>query len=450
MQSSDNNVCNNTNISDDEEQSINLSYSNLQSSKFVLTSCESGIGGEFGNFNINFKESDIPEKPKPEYGYDQTLNDYRNKIDVIDNEIWKKIRWYINEYDFIVKYPIINRAFYKYWEMINEFDIFSDYNINNDIILHCAEAPGGFIQGTNIYLQIEKFCNLTNEVQKEKVEVDDEGFTKYITKKKLSKKHNYKIYTISLNKDIPKYKMFNLPSYNKIVLNKHVHPLYGKDLSGDINNIENIDYIEHVTSNNYFYLITGDGGFDEGCDFNNKEQLHYQLISNEIYAAIKLQKTNGHFILKMFDIFTDTSIHLLYLLHLCYETVHIYKPVTSRPTNSEKYIVCKGFKLNNQTKNVFLETLKSISQMFQSKQHNTKKCYSFTLFEKIPDEFIKNIRDINSKLLNKQCIFLQKAINLCNDKDFLKKYDIEYTKSTEYRKATFKKWITYYNLNSYV
>mgnify|MGYP003348247753 CR=1 FL=1 len=65
------------------------------------------------------------------------------------------------------------------------------YLDNNDIILHCAEAPGGFIQGTNIYLQIEKFHNSINkESSKIKIEIDDDGFTKYINKKKLSKKEN--------------------------------------------------------------------------------------------------------------------------------------------------------------------------------------------------------------------------------------------------------------------
>ena len=302
-----------------------------------------------------------------------------------------------------------------------------------------------------IYLQIEKFHNSINkESSKIKIEIDDDGFTKYINKKKLSKKHHYNIYTISLNKDLPKYKMFNLPSYNKLVLNKHVYTLYGKDSTGDINNLENIDHIEQITLNSHFYLITGDGGFDEGCDFNNKEQLHYQLITNEIYAAIKLQKKDGHFILKMFDIFTDTSIHLLYLLSICYKSVHIYKPVTSRPTNSEKYIICKGFKINDNIKAILLDKLKNISKTFISKQNNTKKYYSFTLFNEIPAQFIENIKNINIELLKKQCIFLQKAINFCNDNEFLQKYNIEYTKSSEYRKKTFKKWVDYYNLNAYI
>ena len=144
------------------------------------------------NCNVKFKEFDTPELPKNEYGYDPCLNVYRNNIDNINNEIWKKVRWYINEYDFVVKYPIINRAFYKYWEMINEFEIFNLYNHNSDIILHCAEAPGGFIQGTNIFLQIEK-NNIEIDKNKNIPEVDDDGFTKYVSKKKNSKKTQYKI-----------------------------------------------------------------------------------------------------------------------------------------------------------------------------------------------------------------------------------------------------------------
>ena len=404
------------------------------------------------NCNIKFKESDIPEVPKNEYGYDQCLNVYRNNIDNINNEIWKKVRWYINEYDFVVKYPIINRAFYKYWEIINEFEIFNLYNHNSDIILHCAEAPGGFIQGTNIFLQIEK-NNIDVEKNKHIPEVDDDGFTKYVSKKKHTKKTQYKIYTISLNKDLPKYKIFNLPSYNKIIMNKYVHMLYGKDESGDINNVENIDYIESIVSPKQFYLITGDGGFDEGCDFNNKEQLHYQLILNEIYTAIKLQKKDGHFILKMFDIFTDSSLHLLYLLTLCYSDVYIYKPLTSRPTNSEKYIICKHFCLNDENKDFLIHELKTISKLYNEKlnsQSQSIKYGSFTLFNIIPQEFIHNIKYINTQLLNRQCTFLQKAIVLCNDSKFITNYNNEYTKSFEHRKDVFKKWITYYNLHYYV
>ena len=50
---------------------------------------------------------------------------------------------------------------------------------------------------------------------------------------------------------------------------------------------------------------------------------------------------------KMFDLIHINTLQLLYILRLCYNEVYINKPVTSRSTNSEKYIICKGYKRNN-------------------------------------------------------------------------------------------------------
>lgn len=402
----------------------------------LLTQINSDI-----NFNIQFRKSNIPEIPKEEYGYTQKLNIYRNQIDCIDSDHWKKVRWYINEYDFQVKDPIINRAFYKYWEIINEFEIFEDYT-NDDIILHCAEAPGGFIQGTNIYLQIE---DLPQKIDKKKVEIDKDGFIMVKSKRKYNMQ-DYKIYTISLNKELPQYKHYNLPSYNKNITSKYLCITYGKDHTGDINNLANIEYIKTI-SKMPFYLITADGGFDEGTDFNHKEQLHYNLILSEIYSAIFLQKENGHFILKVFDILTETSIHLLYLLSLCYKEVFIYKPKTSRPTNSEKYIICKYFCATEQNKTLFITKLKLLSDNIRMIK---SKFISFTLFDNIPFEFIQNIRMINSSLLEKQCSHLEVAIDLCNNKKFIEEYDKNLADSLEHRKNIFREWEHMYNLNSYV
>ena len=389
------------------------------------------------NIKFSVSGSNDPDLPNEIYGYDKKLNIYRDKIDKINCENWKKVRWYINEYDFQVKDPIINRAFYKYWEIINEFEIFEDYN-ENEIILHCAEAPGGFVQGSNIYLQIDRL----NIGQKKEDDTDDQGFTMVKTKKK----KDYKIYTISLNKDLPQYKNYNLPNYNKTIMNKYLLITYGKDNTGDINNLCNVDYIKSVSKKN-FYLITADGGFDEGTDFNHKEQLHYHLILSEIYTAIMLQKNNGHFILKVFDILTETSIHLLYLLFQSYKQVYIYKPKTSRPTNSEKYIICKYFDLTNIQKESIIKELAKLSRdIFQTKS----KYISFKLYNDIPQDFVDNIKHINLQMLQHQCDFLEKAIELCNDSKFITNYDNILEKSIENRRQVFYNWGKNYNLNAYV
>ena len=384
------------------------------------------------------KENDQPERPCEEYGFNDSLNFHRNKIDKINTDIWKKVRWYINEHDFLVKDPIINRAFYKYWEIINVFNIFDKYT-DIDTIFHCAEAPGGFIQGSNIYLQLENFKHIVVEEPL----IDENGWTKVQKKKKKTDKF-YKIYTISLNKDLPQYRSYNLPSYNKRVINKNICVTYGKDNTGDINNLDNIHHIKNLIGNNGSYLVTADGGFDEGTDFNNKEQLHYFLILNEIYSALCLQKAGGNFILKVFDIFTNTSVHLLYLLNLVYDEIYVYKPKTSRPTNSEKYIICKNLK--EYDKGYVLTVLRQLSEKFKSQ----KKYTSFILFDSVPAEFIEKIKVMNITLLNKQCDALEKAIELCENENFIKNYDSELESSLDRRRQVFKQWEAMYNLNCYI
>jgi 23S rRNA U2552 (ribose-2'-O)-methylase RlmE/FtsJ len=424
-----------------------MAEENLPSGAFYIKTHEK----EYDNIdlNINLIQSNEPEKPLECYGFNINLNSNRDLIDKINPDIWKKVRWYINEYDFLVKDPIINRAFYKYWEIINEFDIFDKFNLETDCIFHCAEAPGGFIQGSNIYLQLDNYLNKKIN-QNEKNEPDKDGFIE--VKKKQREKKKYKIYTISLNKDLPKYKTYNLPSYNKSILNKHICITFGKDNTGDINNLDNIDYIQNLMYKPS-YLVTADGGFDEGNDFNNKEQLHYYLILNEIYTVLKLQNIGGNFILKVFDIFTNTSIHLLYLLNLLYKDIYVYKPKTSRPTNSEKYIICKNF-ISHPNINSILNSLKNLSHNLNN--HNkseTKFCSKFkrfTLFKNIPETFCSKIKYMNQSLLQTQCKYLNEAILLCQNTSFIEQYDTELQKSLEKRREIFLEWEYKYNLNSYI
>jgi hypothetical protein len=49
-------------------------------------------------------------------------------------------------------------------------------------------------------------------------------------------------------------------------------------------------------------------------------------------------------IIKIYDSFFDITNQILMLLTFYYQTVSINKPHTSRPANSERYLVCKGFK----------------------------------------------------------------------------------------------------------
>ena len=61
-------------------------------------------------------------------------------------------------------------------------------------------------------------------------------------------------------------------------------------------------------------IITRDGGFDFSIDFNNQEQNSVKLIFSQICYALAMQKQGGTFILKIFDIFTKSTLELIYIL----------------------------------------------------------------------------------------------------------------------------------------
>jgi hypothetical protein len=146
---------------------------------------------------------------------------------------------------------------------------------------------------------------------------------------------------MSLNPGHSKYLNLKLPEYDSKVMKKNVTILYGEDNTGDLLNVNNIEYL--VKNIPLVDIVTADGGFDEGSEYNNKEILHLELINNEINCALKKLKPNGHFILKVFDTFSQESKDMITHLYKNFKEVWIYKPYTSRPTNSERYIICKFF-----------------------------------------------------------------------------------------------------------
>ena len=110
-------------------------------------------------------------------------------------------------------------------------------------------------------------------------------------------------------------------------------------------------------------FLTADGGFDFSIDYEKQELASLKLIFAQIMYAIMLQKKGGTFILKIFDIFYKPSIEMIYLLNCFYDTVDICKPNTSRFANSEKYLVCKGFRYDDTSEyyDAFRENIQNFS-----------------------------------------------------------------------------------------
>ena len=89
-------------------------------------------------------------------------------------------------------------------------------------------------------------------------------------------------------------------------------------------------------------LVTADGALSENA-LNQDESVTLTLIASEIAVALALLQVGGVLICKLFQTETPSMVTLLYQASKYFQSIEIVKPLASRSTNSEKYLICKGF-----------------------------------------------------------------------------------------------------------
>jgi 23S rRNA U2552 (ribose-2'-O)-methylase RlmE/FtsJ len=118
---------------------------------------------------------------------------------------------------------------------------------------------------------------------------------------------------------------------------------YGIDGTGDVYNTGNQDsFVNAVTPG--VNLFTADGGFDFSINYDIQEQHVYNLLVCSASIGLRSLMTDGSFVLKLFDIFSQPSIILIGLMARCFSEWTLYKPALSRPCNSERYFLGRGFR----------------------------------------------------------------------------------------------------------
>jgi cap1 methyltransferase len=105
-------------------------------------------------------------------------------------------------------------------------------------------------------------------------------------------------------------------------------------------------------------------------------------------------------------------VQIMYLLYSVFEKVIIYKPETSRPANSEKYIVCINFhdNISQENKNKLIENIKVWDDI--TNEENT------AMFEniKIDADFLHKLSEHNLKYIEYQMHYLKNTIKLSETK----------------------------------
>jgi 23S rRNA U2552 (ribose-2'-O)-methylase RlmE/FtsJ len=281
--------------------------------------------------------------------------------------------------DSISLYSPISRSYFKLWEIFYNFDVFEQFNKNEKYIYaHLAEGPGGFMEATyNYRSKILSTQNLGDIFY---------GIT-------LKPTNDY------------------VPDWNKIKKVFNNSPNINIEY-GNLYNIDDVNNYLKIFKKKKAHFATADGGFDYSTDFNRQEVNSCKIIYSETVIALNVLRKGGSFVCKVFDLFSYSMVQIMYLLYSVFEKVIIYKPETSRPANSEKYIVCINFhdNISQENKNKLIENIKVWDDI--TNEENT------AMFEniKIDADFLHKLSEHNLKYIEYQMHYLKNTIKLSETK----------------------------------
>uniref|UniRef100_A0A8C1YVI8 Cap-specific mRNA (nucleoside-2'-O-)-methyltransferase 1 n=1 Tax=Cyprinus carpio TaxID=7962 RepID=A0A8C1YVI8_CYPCA len=202
----------------------------------------------------------------------------------------------------------------------------------------------------------------------------------------------------------------------------------GIDGDGDITRPENItafrNFVLDSTEGRGLHFLMADGGFSVEGQENIQEILSKQLLLCQFLTAMSVVRPGGHFVCKTFDLFTPFSVGLIYLLYLCFERVSLFKPVTSRPANSERYVVCKSLKPGTDAVREYMFTINLKLNQFRHSERDVT--------EVVPLDIIKGDTDFFQFMINSNESVTDKAVCLSRTLFEAKQADI--------RKECLKLW----------
>jgi hypothetical protein len=245
-----------------------------------------------------------------------------------------------------------NSSFFKLWEMFFMFDLIPA-DKENFTSAHLSDHDNSFLNATISYRN-------------------------YYSEKKAQKDKHYSVE----NKNNLKDKKITIL---KSVLNK--------------------------SSKDKVHMITSNFNFEPNHE-NTQEQEAYLNILEQIIGALHIQDKGGVFVLKMFETFTETSSKILYILSHFYKKIYATKPFMSNNADSEKYIICQGFKSSDSR-------IKILEKIYDSAIKN-KKLNLVDFFEefKIPKNFKNTLIKLNTDVANNQFKTINEMITFINKKNY--------------------------------
>ncbi|XP_076179512.1 cap methyltransferase 1 isoform X2 [Ptiloglossa arizonensis] len=214
------------------------------------------------------------------------------------------------------------------------------------------------------------------------------------------------------------------------------HPYYGPQDNGDVFDPSNQKALKELimthTNGKGVHFMMADGAFSVVGQEVLQEIILKQLYLCQCLVALMIVRVKGHFVTKLFDLFTPFSAGLVYLMYRCFEEVCIFKPNSSRPANSERYLICKK---KRQGTEIIEQHLKLINHLLLKKDENND-VLELVAIEELEREkrFVQYLRESNNSLGKKQIIGLRKIAAFCENTTLVEE------KQAHMRKECLKYW----------
>lgn len=380
----------------------------------------------------------LPES-REELGSGHELDELKERVNVLQDQ-WPIIRKEINLhqliaessadktiikynptkiYDPLSRYPIMNRDYFKLWEILTDTEILKDFKDKAINICHLAEGPGACIQSLIDFRNHQHTSIWTTD-------------TYYaITLKKQNTAELESVEDWENAAGTQYFKLLEDSGY-------YIIRSYGAKGDGNLLNPDNISSINNEIKGKC-HVIIGNGAYyinDETTELYN-----VKIYFAEILTALYNQEVGGCFIFKVYDIYYDITVQLLHLLTIYYSRLIITKPRTSEPTSSEKYIVCSGFQGIN------IRQMDALFVLFKQLIETVDKKYIIRLFEfyeKPDSSFIETLKQFNKYNNDLQIEKFNEGLDLSINGGYKKKtIQDEYTQNQQ---LVAKSWCETYRL----
>jgi hypothetical protein len=272
----------------------------------------------------------------------------------------------------------VSNAGLKLTEILNHEKIINKENITNNYYKHFANAemPGNFIVAVNFFIK----TNLPNV--------------------------HYDWYGNSLLPGVMGPKSEGLPDYYGYYKNHRDKWIMDeKKMNGDITDIKNIEYIKkYFEKEGKCDLYTSDAGVSLDIDdFNEQELVVMKLKLAEILCALISLKETGNMVVKIYTFFEKATIDVLIILSKLFKTFKIVKPMSSKPTNSENYIIGIGY-IGYDKSLIYID-------LFTQKINDFN---NYGYIQNINNDDILLLSNISDIIYNKQIIFINRNIYYFN------------------------------------